>query len=41
MLAFGYIIDKLGRRTGVVFATFFLIFGIIIATAAYAKDNIG
>ena len=41
MLAFGFIIDKLGRRTGIVFATFFLIFGIIIATAAHGKDNLG
>ncbi len=35
MLFFGFIIDKIGRRTGVVFATFFLILGIILATAAH------
>lgn len=34
MLFFGYIIDKIGRRTGIVFATLFLVLGIVIATAA-------
>jgi MFS family permease len=41
MLFFGWIIDRLGRRTGIVFATFFLIFGIVLATAAHGKDNLG
>ena len=40
MLAFGLIIDKLGRRTGVVFATCFLIIGIIIATAAHGESQL-
>lgn len=35
MLFFGYIIDKIGRRTGIVFATLFLVLGIILATAAH------
>ncbi|CAF9918041.1 MAG: hypothetical protein ALECFALPRED_000480 [Alectoria fallacina] len=41
MLTFGFIIDKLGRRTGIVFATGFLIFGIILATAAHGKSHLG
>jgi MFS family permease len=41
MLFFGVIIDKLGRRTGIVFATFFLILGIVLATAAHGKDQLG
>lgn len=41
MLTFGFIIDKLGRRTGIVFATCFLILGIILATAAHGDSNLG
>lgn len=41
MLFFGYTIDKLGRRTGIFFATLFLILGIIIATAAHGKTHLG
>ncbi|KAF4454609.1 putative inorganic phosphate transporter [Fusarium austroafricanum] len=41
MLFFGYSIDKLGRRTGIVFATLFLVLGIIIATAAHGKTELG
>lgn len=41
MLFFGVVIDKLGRRTGIVFATFFLILGIVLATAAHGKDQLG
>lgn len=41
MLFFGMIIDRLGRRTGIVFATLFLVFGIILATAAHGKDDLG
>lgn len=32
MLFFGFMIDKIGRRTGIVFATFFLVLGIVIAS---------
>ena len=35
MLFFGYTIDKVGRRTGIVFATLFLVLGIVLATAAH------
>lgn len=41
MLTFGFIIDKLGRRTGIVFATCLLIVGIILATAAHGDSDLG
>ena len=41
MLTFGFVIDKLGRRTGIVFATCFLILGIILATAAHGETHLG
>jgi len=34
-LFFGFLIDRIGRRTGIIFATLFLILGIILATAAH------
>ncbi|OAL30076.1 hypothetical protein AYO20_08980 [Fonsecaea nubica] len=41
MLFFGFLIDKIGRRTGIVFATFFLILGIVLATAAHGTTQLG
>jgi MFS family permease len=41
MLFFGWGIDRLGRRTGIVFATLFLILGIVLATAAHGKTPLG
>lgn len=41
MLFFGFIIDKIGRRTGIVFATLFLVLGIILATAAHGTTDLG
>ncbi|CAK7212759.1 hypothetical protein SBRCBS47491_001575 [Sporothrix bragantina] len=41
MLFFGFVIDRLGRRTGIVFATLFLVLGIIIATAAHGTSELG
>jgi MFS family permease len=41
MLFFGYIIDKIGRRTGIFFATLFLVLGVVIATASHGTDNLG
>lgn len=41
MLFFGYLIDSMGRRTGVVFATVFLVLGIVIATAAHGNSQLG
>lgn len=41
MLFFGFLIDKIGRRTGVFFATLFLILGVVIATAAHGYSQLG
>jgi len=41
MLFFGCMIDKIGRRTGIIFATLFLVLGVIIATAAHGTTNFG
>jgi MFS family permease len=41
MLFFGVLIDKVGRRTGIFFATIFLIIGIVLATASHGKDQLG
>jgi MFS family permease len=41
MLFFGVVIDRLGRRTGITFATLFLILGIVLATASHGKDQLG
>ncbi|KAK5107635.1 hypothetical protein LTR62_000970 [Meristemomyces frigidus] len=41
MLTFGYVIDKIGRRTGIVFATLFLVLGVILATAAHGSTELG
>ncbi len=41
MLFFGVTVDRFGRRTGIVFATFFLVLGIILATASHGKDQLG
>ena len=40
-LFFGFIIDRIGRRAGVVIATTFLILGIIIATGAHGTSDYG
>ncbi|KAK3677901.1 hypothetical protein LTR78_001996 [Recurvomyces mirabilis] len=41
MLTFGFVIDKIGRRTGIVFATLFLVLGVVLATAAHGKTQLG
>jgi MFS family permease len=41
MLFFGYVIDTFGRRTGIFFATVFLVFGLILATAAHGTSPLG
>lgn len=41
MLFFGVLIDRLGRRTGVVAATTFLVLGIALAAAAHGKSELG
>lgn len=41
MLFFGWTIDRIGRRSGIVFATLFLVLGIIIATGAHGTTEDG
>lgn len=41
MLFFGWAIDKMGRRTGIIFATLFLVLGIVLATAAHGTSQLG
>jgi MFS family permease len=41
MLFFGYTIDMFGRRTGIFFATIFLVLGVILATAAHGTSPFG
>lgn len=41
MLFFGWAIDRLGRRTGIFWATFFLVLGIVLATAAHGATRNG
>jgi MFS family permease len=41
MLFFGVLIDRLGRRTGIVAATAFLVLGVVLATAAHGRSNLG
>jgi MFS family permease len=38
MLFFGWAIDKLGRRNGIFWATFFLVLGLVISTAAHGTS---
>jgi MFS family permease len=41
MLGFGALIDVMGRKTGILLTTCFLIAGIVIATAAHGKTDLG
>jgi MFS family permease len=41
MLFFGVLIDRLGRRTGIIAATLFLVLGVILATAAHGTTQLG
>jgi MFS family permease len=41
MLFFGAMIDRYGRRMGVVAATVFLILGIVLATASHGTSDLG
>ncbi|KAF2094974.1 MFS general substrate transporter [Rhizodiscina lignyota] len=41
MLFFGWAIDKMGRRTGIIFATAFLVLGVVLATAAHGTSQLG
>jgi MFS family permease len=41
MLFFGVLIDRVGRRTGVIAATLFLVLGIALAAAAHGTSELG
>ncbi|CAI7646315.1 hypothetical protein N7533_010683 [Penicillium manginii] len=41
MLFFGVLIDRIGRRTGIITTTAFLILGIVLATAAHGNSQLG
>lgn len=41
MLFFGFVIDKFGRRFGIVAATVLLVLGIVLATAAHGTSTLG
>ncbi|KAJ5318193.1 hypothetical protein PENANT_c052G01203 [Penicillium antarcticum] len=41
MLFFGVLIDRIGRRTGVIAATAFLILGVVLATASHGSTELG
>ncbi|QIW99403.1 hypothetical protein AMS68_004921 [Peltaster fructicola] len=41
MLFFGFLIDKMGRRTGIVFATLVLVLGVVLATASHGDSQLG
>lgn len=41
MLFFGALIDRVGRRTGVVATTLFLVLGIILSAAAHGTSELG
>ena len=41
MLFFGFCIDRLGRRIGVIATTIFLVFGIVRATASHGNTVTG
>lgn len=41
MLFFGWAIDRLGRRTGIFWATLFLVLGIVLTTAAHGTSPTG
>ena len=41
MLFFGFIIDKVGRRFGIVVTTSLLVFGLILATASHGVTDLG
>ncbi|KAJ5948084.1 hypothetical protein N7466_001099 [Penicillium verhagenii] len=41
MLFFGVLIDRVGRRTGIIAATLFLVLGVVLATAAHGNTQLG
>lgn len=41
MLFFGVLVDRVGRRTGIIAATLFLVLGVVLATAAHGTSQLG
>lgn len=41
MLFFGVLVDRVGRKTGIVAATLFLTLGVALATAAHGTTELG
>ncbi|KAJ5641998.1 hypothetical protein N7490_005998 [Penicillium lividum] len=41
MLFFGVLIDRMGRRTGIILATLILVLGVVLATAAHGTTQLG
>ena len=41
MLGFGYISDRLGRKSGAVLTTLILVVGIALSAASSGKDELG
>lgn len=41
MLFFGVVIDRLGRRTGVLMTTILLVLGVVLATASHGTTQTG
>lgn len=41
MLGFGYVSDRLGRKSGAVLTTFILVLGIALSAASSGKDQLG
>lgn len=41
MLGFGYISDRLGRKSGAVLTTLLLVLGIVMSAASSGKDDLG
>ena len=41
MLFFGVLVDRMGRRTGIIAATLILVLGVVLATAAHGTTQLG
>lgn len=41
MIFFGVLIDRLGRRTGILATTLFLVLGLVLATASRGSSQLG
>lgn len=41
MLFFGVLIDRIGRRAGILAATLFLVLGVVLATGSHGNSQLG